>query len=229
MAIELVRGNIFNTKAQVVVNTVNCVGVMGKGIALVYKLRYPKMFDLYQEHCKSKLIGIGKLWLYKGEPDAPWVLNFPTKFHWKYPSKLEYVERGLQKFLDTYKIQGIGSIAFPLLGAHNGGLNRGEVYKLMTSYLSKCEIPVEIYEYDPSAPDDLFESFAVKWSSFSSAQIQKVTGIRQDRINTISTVIESKSIKSMIDLINEPGIGLVTMEKCFSFIMSGGTQYILYT
>ena len=199
MAIELVRGNIFNTKAQVVVNTVNCVGVMGKGIALVYKLRYPKMFDLYQEHCKSKLIGIGKLWLYKGEPDAPWVLNFPTKFHWKYPSKLEYVEKGLQK-----------------------------VYQLMTSYLSKCEIPVEIYEYDPSAPDDLFESFAVKWGSFSSAQIQKVTGIRKDRINTISTVIESKSIKSMIDLINEPGIGLVTMEKCYSFIMRSESQKSLF-
>ena len=228
MAIELVSGNIFNTRAQVVVNTVNCVGVMGKGIALVYKLRYPKMFDLYQEHCKSKLIGIGKLWLYKGEPDAPWVLNFPTKFHWKYPSKLEYIEKGLQKFLDTYKIQGIESIAFPLLGAHNGGLDRDEVYHLMTSYLSKCEIPVEIFEYDPSAPDDLFESFAVKWNSFSSAQIQKVTGIRKDRINTITTVIESKSIKSMIDLINEPGIGLVTMEKCFSFIMRGESQKSLF-
>ena len=228
MAIELVSGNIFNTKAQVVVNTVNCVGVMGKGIALVYKLRYPKMFDLYQEHCKSKLIGIGKLWLYKGEPDAPWVLNFPTKCHWKYPSKLEYVEKGLQKFLDTYKVQGIKSIAFPLLGAHNGGLDRDEVCQLMTSYLSKCEIPVEIFEYDPSAPDDLFESFAVKWGSFSSVQIQKVTSIRKDRINTISTVIESKSIKSMIDLINEPGIGLVTMEKCFSFIMSGESKKTLF-
>lgn len=228
MAIELVRGNIFNTKAQVVVNTVNCVGVMGKGIALVYKLRYPKMFDLYKEHCKSKLIGIGKLWLYKGEPDAPWVLNFPTKFHWKYPSKLEYIEKGLQKFLDTYNVQGIQSIAFPLLGAHNGGLDRDEVYQLMTSYLSKCEIPIEIFEYDPSAPDDLFESFAVKWGSFSSAQIQKVTGIRKDRINTISTVIESQSIKSMIELINEPGIGLVTMEKCFSFIMRGESQNSLF-
>jgi O-acetyl-ADP-ribose deacetylase (regulator of RNase III) len=228
MAIELVRGNIFNTKAQVVVNTVNCVGVMGKGIALVYKLRYPKMFDLYKEHCKSKLIGIGKLWLYKGEPDAPWVLNFPTKFHWKYPSKLEYIEKGLQKFLDTYNVQGIQSIAFPLLGAHNGGLDRDEVYQLMTSYLSKCEIPIEIFEYDPSAPDDLFESFAVKWGSFSSAQIQKVTGIRKDRINTISTVIESQSIKSMIELINEPGIGLVSMEKCFSFIMRGESQNSLF-
>ena len=226
--ITLIKGNIFNTKAQVVVNTVNCVGVMGKGIALVYKLRYPKMFDLYQEYCKSNLIGIGKLCLYKGEPDAPWVLNFPTKFHWKYPSKLEYVEKGLQKFMDTYKNQGIKSIAFPLLGAHNGGLDRDDVYQLMTSYLSKCEIPVEIYEYDTSAPDDLFESFAVKWVTFSSLQIQKVIGIRKDRINSISKVIESNSIKSMIDLINEPGIGLVTMEKCFSFIMRGESQKTLF-
>ncbi len=228
MAVDLVKGNIFNTKAQVVVNTVNCVGVMGKGIALVYKLRYPKMFDLYQEHCKSNLIGIGKLWLYKGEQDAPWVLNFPTKFHWKYPSKLEYVEKGLQKFFDSYMDHGITSIAFPLLGAHNGGLDRNEVYQLMNSYLSRCEIAVEIFEYDPSAPDDLFESFAAKWKSFSSAQIQKVTGIRKDRINTVSTVIESKKIKSMIDLINEPGIGLVTMEKCFSFIMKGESQKLLF-
>lgn len=228
MNIDLKKGNIFNAKTQTIVNTVNCVGVMGKGITLVFKLRYPNMFDIYKTHCKNKHIGIGKLWLYKGEPDAPWVLNFPTKIHWKYPSKLEYVEKGLQKFLDTYKIQGIESIAFPLLGAHNGGLDRDEVYQLMTSYLSKCEIPVEIYEYDPSAPDDLFESFAVKWGSFSSAQIQKVTGIRKDRINTISTVIECKSIKSMIDLINEPGIGIVTMEKCFSFIMRGDSQKSLF-
>ncbi len=228
MAIAVTKGNIFNTEAQVVVNTINCVGVMGKGIALVYKLRYPKMFDLYQEYCQSKLIGIGKLWLYKGEPDAPWVLNFPTKFHWKYPSKLEYIELGLQKFVNTYKEQGIKSIAFPLLGVQNGGLDKDVVYQLMTSHLSKCEIPVEIFEYDPSAPDDLFELFTTKWALFSSIQIQEVTGIRKDRISTISTAIESKEIKSMIDLINEPGIGLVTMEKCFSFIMRGEPQKSLF-
>ena len=65
--ITFVKGNIFNTKAQTVVNTVNCVGVMGKGIALVYKLRYPKMFDIYKDYCHQHLIGIGKLWIYKGD------------------------------------------------------------------------------------------------------------------------------------------------------------------
>ena len=71
--------------------TVNCVGVMGKGIALVFKLRYPEMFDKYKVFCQSKMIGIGKLWLYKSEESTQWVLNFPTKFHWKYPSKIEYL------------------------------------------------------------------------------------------------------------------------------------------
>lgn len=219
MAIDLIKGNIFNTKAQVVVNTINCVGVMGKGIALVYKLRYPKMFDVYKEYCDNKLITIGKLWLYKGESEAPWVLNFPTKIHWKYPSKMEYLAKGLQKFVDTYREQGITSIAFPLLGAHNGGLDRDDVYSLMLSYLDKCQIPIEIYEYDPSASDDLFEKFSVKWKSLSPLLIQKVTGIRKDRIRTISDVIESGRVKSMINLINEPGIGLVTMESCYSFVM----------
>ena len=157
--IKIVKGNIFNTKAQTIVNTVNCVGVMGKGIALVYKLRYPKMFDLYKEYCSNKLIGIGKLWLHKGEENAPWVLNFPTKLHWKYPSKLEYLEKGLHKFVETYEQKGLKSVAFPLLGAHNGGLDKDVVLNLMNQYLSKCKIPIEIYEYDPNVSDDLFEDF----------------------------------------------------------------------
>ena len=90
--VEFKSGHIFNTKAQTIVNTVNCVGVMGKGIALVFKLRYPNMFVVYKEHCNAKRIAPGKLWLYKSEKNAPWVLNFPTKFHWKYPSKMEYLE-----------------------------------------------------------------------------------------------------------------------------------------
>ena len=77
--IKIIDGNIFNSKAQTIVNTVNCVGVMGKGIALVFKLRYPKLFEKYQELCRQRLIEVGKLWLYREEPDAPWVLSFPTK------------------------------------------------------------------------------------------------------------------------------------------------------
>ena len=220
MIVSIKKGNIFNSKAQTIVNTVNCVGVMGKGIALVYKLRYPKMFDLYREYCKSKLIGIGKLWLYKGEEETPWVLNFPTKYHWKYPSKIEYIEKGLQKFVDTYKAKGITSIAFPMLGTHNGGLDKDSVLTVMETYLGKCDIPIEIYDYDPNASDDLFETFKYKWNTIPSEDKKKVTGIRtQKQIDTIDDAVNSDIVKSMIALIEYKGIGLKTMEQCFKLVM----------
>ena len=218
--ISIVKGNIFNTKSQTVVNTVICVGVMGKGIALVYKLRYPLMFDLYKDYCYKKLIKIGKLWLYKGENDDPWVLNFPTKFHWKYPSKMEYIEAGLKKFVETYQERGITSIAFPLLGTNNGGLDRDIVLNLMISYLSKCDIPIEIYEYDPMASDDLYETFKSRWLAIPYSQKKKVTHIRtQKQIDTIEQAINSEELSSLIALINYPGIGIKTMECCFKLVM----------
>jgi O-acetyl-ADP-ribose deacetylase (regulator of RNase III) len=219
--IKFIQGNIFNSKLQAIVNTVNCVGVMGKGVALVFKLRYPNMFEKYQEHCKSKQIGIGKLWLYKGETNAPWVLNFPTKSHWKYPSKMEYLIKGLQKFIDTYQEKGITSIAFPLLGTHNGGLDKEEVLSLMYSFLGKCHIPIEIYEYNPFASDDLFETFRAKWNTIPEIEKKTATGIRtQKQIDTINTAVNSESVKSMIALIEYDGIGLKTMEKCFKLVMN---------
>lgn len=220
--IKFINGNIFNTKAQVIVNTVNCVGVMGKGVALVFKLRYPKMFDIYKDYCDKKLIGIGKLWLYKSESNKPWVLNFPTKVHWKYPSKIEYIEKGLIKFVETYKEKDIRSIAFPLLGTHNGGLDKKEVKNLMIKYLSKCtDISIEIYEYDPLAPDDLFLSFKNNWNNIPISQKKIVTGIRtQKQIDTLDFAINSPQIKSMIALIEYDGIGIKTMEKCFNLVMN---------
>ena len=218
--VSVIRGNIFNTKAQTIVNTVNCVGVMGKGIALVFKLRYPNMFDIYKGFCKNKQIGIGKLWLYKGEPDEPWVLNFPTKFHWKYPSKIEYIVSGLEKFLTTYKEKGITSIAFPMLGTNNGGLSKDEVLPIMQRYLSECDIPVEIYDYDPAAPDDLFEKFKAIWLSLSDTE-KKDCGIRSiTQIRAMNKALEDNTIQSMIALINYDGVGMKTMEGCFKMVMN---------
>ena len=224
--IKIIKGNIFNSRLDVIVNTINCVGVMGKGIALVFKLRYPKMFDLYKEYCLSHLIGIGKLWLYKGEEGVPWVLNFPTKFHWKYPSKMEYIEKGLQKFVETYKEKKITSIAFPLLGTNNGGLDKQEVLSLMCTYLRKCDIPIEIYEYDASAPDDLFEKFKENWNKIPDnnkkdilTDVNTKGRITQKQIDIINQAVSSDSVKSMITLIESDGIGIKTMEKCFNLVM----------
>ena len=138
--------NIFETQCQTIVNTINCVGVMGKGLALEMKKRYPDMFEKYKDFCQKGLIDIGKLWLYKHD-DYQWILNFPTKKDWRNPSEYEYIEEGMKKFVETYQEKGIKTIAFPMLGCSNGGLNKDVVIQIMTKYLIRCKnLIVEIYE-----------------------------------------------------------------------------------
>ena len=98
--LEYMEGNIFDSPAQVIVNPVNTVGVMGKGIALEFKKRYPDMFTAYRTACEKHQLTTGKLMLWRG-PDH-WVLMFPTKQNWRNPSKIEYIEAGLLKFVNTY-------------------------------------------------------------------------------------------------------------------------------
>lgn len=220
MAIKYIKGNIFSSKCQTLVNTVNCMGVMGKGIALVHKLRYPEMYLEYREHCKNKLIKIGSLWLYTKKENAPWILSFPTKFHWKYPSKIEWIEQGLQKFIETYDKKGITSIAFPLLGTHNGGLDTNEVKRLMDEYLGECTIDIEIYEYDPNATDNLFSSFKIKWLSLDEMTIKAEIGMQPQYAKKISDIIQNGEINSMIELANYYGIGEKTLEKAFNYVLN---------
>ena len=139
--ISYIEGNLFDSPAQVIVNTVNTVGVMGKGIALEFKKRYPQMFEKYKRACENHSLTIGKLMLISEYDHL--ILLFPTKEHWKYPSKLSYIEKGLKKFCDSYVQQGITSIAFPKLGCGNGELNWDEVRPLMEKYLSN--LPIDIY------------------------------------------------------------------------------------
>ncbi|MBO6283479.1 MAG: macro domain-containing protein, partial [Pseudobutyrivibrio sp.] len=112
--LKYIEGDIFSSPAQVLVNTVNTVGVMGKGIALEYKKRYPEMFNQYKLQCDRHKLVVGKLILWYGIDH--WILQFPTKEHWRNPSKLEYIERGLMTFVNKYADYNISSIAFPKLG-----------------------------------------------------------------------------------------------------------------
>jgi O-acetyl-ADP-ribose deacetylase (regulator of RNase III) len=148
--ITYVQGSLFESPAKVLVNTVNTVGVMGKGIALTFKQVYPEMFKRYQDLCEQKLIQVGLLWLYKTH--HKWILNFPTKQHWRSPSRPEYIEAGLEKFASTYATHGISSVAFPQLGCGNGELNWLDTVKpLMLRYLAPLPIDVFIYEYSRTA------------------------------------------------------------------------------
>lgn len=139
-----VKGDLFQSPAHVLVNAVNTVGVMGKGVALEYKRLFPEMYEQYRKLCEAEEFHIGSLWLYKS-PNK-WVLNFPTKKHWRNPSRLEYIEAGLRKFIDVYSDFGIYSIAFPPLGCGNGQLDfEIEVRPLMEKYLRN--LPIEVFIY----------------------------------------------------------------------------------
>lgn len=214
--IKIIKGNIFTTNCQTIVNTINCVGVMGAGIAYECRLRYPEMFAKYVELCDKKMIDIGTLWIYK-DPEK-WVLNFPTKFHWKYESKIEYLEKGLQKFLDTYKQKGITSIAFPLLGASNGGIPEQQSLEVMKRYLEQCDIDIEIYQYDPLAYDDKFNHFKELWNKIPERELADKSGLRIDFVNKVKDALKSDKIRTLSQLLTVRGIGDVTLEKSFRFI-----------
>lgn len=143
--ITYTTGDIFTSHMQVLVNPVNTVGVMGKGLAKQFKIRFPLMFEAYKVACDSQDLAIGRLHLYQA--DDKWVLNFPTKAHWRAQSRLEYIEAGLERFIKIYREEGIHSIAFPMLGCGLGGLDwEIEVKPLMERYLKDLDIPIEIYE-----------------------------------------------------------------------------------
>ena len=144
--IRYIDGDLFQSPAQTLVNTVNTVGVMGKGIALQFKRFYPEMFTAYQAECREGRLKIGTLMLWR--TTGKWVLNFPTKTDWKRPSRVEYIEQGLERFARAYRPMGIRSIAFPPLGCGNGELDfTSQVQPLMERYLR--DLPLDVFIYRP--------------------------------------------------------------------------------
>lgn len=137
-------GDLFNTPCQIATVTVNCVGAMGKGIALGAKLKYPDIINEYRKHCYSGALVPGKLMFYPiGQGKK--LLLFPTKMDWRDPSEIDYIVDGLVKLTDTYQEKGITSLAVSLLGCTNGGLSESLVRPLIYQYLDAIDIPVHLY------------------------------------------------------------------------------------
>jgi len=131
--IEEGKGNILDADVEALVNTVNTVGVMGKGVALQFKIAFPQMFKEYQKACKLGQVKIGKMYVYQNNPNSnpKFIINFPTKIHWKQDSDLEFIREGLKSLLEVIKSNNIKSIALPPLGCGMGGLNWIEVLPLI--------------------------------------------------------------------------------------------------
>ena len=141
--IHVIDDSVFESNCDILVNTINCRGVMRAGIALEFALRYPRMYKEYVQDCNESKISTGKTYLY--ECDGQKILNFPTKDDYKEPSRIEYLVEGLKFFVEHYKEYGANSIAFPLLGCTNGGLDfEKDVKPIMLGYLSDIDMDVYI-------------------------------------------------------------------------------------
>lgn len=144
--VTFVKGDIFKSPAQVLTNAVNCVGVMGKGVALEFKNRYPQMFNDYKLKCDQGKVKPGQPYLW--EDDSAQVLNFPTKRHWRDQSLIQDIEDGLKYLATSYEQMGIQSIAMPALGCGLGGLKWSEAQPLIVKYLG--DLPdLDAYVYEP--------------------------------------------------------------------------------
>lgn len=156
--VKVIIGDIFKSKAQTLVNTVNCVGIMGKGIALEFKKRFPEMYEDYVRRCKAKEVKLGQPYLFRSIV-PPWILNFPTKDHWRSVSKLEHIVQGLGYLEQHYQEWGITSLAVPPLGCGQGQLEWRVVGPTLYRHLKRLNIPVELYAPYGTPHDELQPTF----------------------------------------------------------------------
>ena len=164
MSIHYEHGDIFSSQAEAILNTLNCVGVMGKGIALEFKKRWKNNFKAYKKLCDAKMLRPGKMFIYdtsdlltEGQSAQRYLINFPTKDHWRGKSKFSYIAEGLDDFIVQIQERGIRSVAMPPLGCGNGGLDWAEVRELIEQKLSSVDgVSFHVYgpkENNQSAPE----------------------------------------------------------------------------
>ena len=147
--IHYLTGNLLDSEAQALVNTINTVGVMGKGIALQFKNIFPNNFKIYATACKNKEVKVGKLLITEEETlmkGKKLIINFPTKTNWQLPSEYSYIEAGLAELVKEIHEKEIKSIAIPPLGSGNGGLDWNRVKVILEKYLTVLNCEVYIYE-----------------------------------------------------------------------------------
>lgn len=149
--IDFKQGNLLEEKAEALVNTVNCVGVMGKGIALQFKQAFPENFHQYEKACRAGEVVVGRMFTVQtGSIFYPrFIINFPTKRHWRGKSKIEDIESGLVALIAEVRRLSINSIAIPALGCGNGGLNWVAIKPIIASAFT--ELPdVKVVIFEPS-------------------------------------------------------------------------------
>lgn len=211
--IEEASGNLLEARVDALVNTVNTAGVMGKGIALQFKRAFPDNFRHYQRACRAGQVTIGKMFVHPVQSlsGPKFIINFPTKRHWKSRSRLEDIEAGLHDLREVVKRLGIRSVAVPPLGCGNGGLDWEDVYPLIRRNLTDVE-GVRFFVYLPAgAPDPS--------SMITRTRRPKMTRMRAEFLFALERYMQ-RSIESGL---SETGtISLVEVQKAAYFLQLAG-------
>ena len=217
-------GNLFASKAQALVNTVNCVGFMGKGVALEFRRRFPAMFLEYQKICMERRLRPGQILPYRSS--TPWVINFAIKDDWKHPSKPEWVELCLEKFCLRYRDLGIKSVAFPWMGAMNGRIALSSIQEITRRYLSKLEdIDIEIYSFDSSAPDPLFDTLKERINRLSIDIFSHESGLQRRYAKIVYELVGNNAVKSIAEIVATERLGDTSLDKLYAYLVSSRAPF----
>ena len=206
--IELTKGNLLDAPAEALVNTVNTVGIMGKGIALQFKQAYPQMFRAYERDCKAGEVKLGKVEVFDlgGLAGGPrWIINFPTKGHWRTGSRMADIETGLQDLVTTIKRLHIRSIAVPPLGCGNGGLDWNEVRpRIESAFAELPEVCVLVF-----APGGVPEA---------SAMPNRTARPKMTMGQAALIALMDRYLKGLLD----PFVSLLEIHKLMYFLQAAG-------
>ncbi|OZM57094.1 hypothetical protein CIB95_08965 [Lottiidibacillus patelloidae] len=194
-----------------IVNTVNCKGFMGAGLALEFKLRYPEMFEDYKEKCSDGLIKVGNLDIYENEEIK--ILNFPTKDDWKRPSNINWIKMGLLYFYNNYKKFGIHTIAFPKLGTKNGGLDWEEVKDLMERCFANLDELTVYICLDNSTPKGTEGKMLSILNNLTDKELNEL-GLRA---NAIENLKNNLPMKRFFQLSKIKGLGTKSYKKLHAY------------
>lgn len=204
--ITFVRGDILRQDAEALVNTVNCVGVMGRGIALQFRKAFPDNFKAYEIACKHGEVKPGSMFIFETGGLFPrYIINFPTKRHWKGKSRMEDIQSGLQALLRDIKVRNIKSIALPPLGAGLGGLDWLEVREeILKAFAGHDDL--EVYVYEPTGAPAAEEMV-------KSTEIPKMTLGRASLIGLMRRYLAA---------VMDPTVTLLEVQKLMYFMQEAG-------
>ena len=204
--IEYKNGDILREDVEAIVNTVNCVGIMGRGLALQFKNKFPQNFKEYQLACTNKEVQLGKMFVHQtGQLINPkYIINFPTKGHWRQNSKIDDISNGLDDLITIIEKYSIKSIAIPPLGSGLGGLDWKMVKKLIEEKLKNINCTVI-----------LFEPLEQKIEKSITKEIPKMTAGRAALIGLMD-----RYLKGLMD----PFISLIEVHKLMYFMQESGEE-----